>query len=410
MSKKIIVWSLLGLLLAVPASAQNPNMLVPSPQTAGALSSGSCTSNTNCAVWDITNNRSVTLQVSGTFSGTLTFEGTTDGTNWVSIQMMALGTGLPSTTTTTTGQFSLVNTGLVGIRARMTSYSSGTASVWAQLGQGGSIPIISAGSVLPSGGCVSWNGDTWLQRTAAGKLGISGASCGGANNGTLSLGVVLVGDGTAAAPSYSFTNYTNLGLYVPSANVLGVSVGGTGRWAFNSSGTFYPILDGSYDLGSPSQRPDRIYSTKFTSRIASGNGGTAGNRSHANISIGTMGTHNDIGQITFGYASDGSSTYQPVALYAKTVSASGSTKASFNIAIRNATTDTAPTTAWGIDPWGSVGKAGQTYASLSAPSLGYGYAVVTDSNTAVWGATIAGGGSNVVLAFYNGTNWTVAAK
>lgn len=34
---------------------------------------------------------------------------------------------------------------------------------------------------------------------------------------------------------------------------------------------------------------------------------------------------------------------------------------------------------------------------------------VTDSNTATWGATIAGGGSNHVLAYYNGTNWTVAA-
>jgi len=32
---------------------------------------------------------------------------------------------------------------------------------------------------------------------------------------------------------------------------------------------------------------------------------------------------------------------------------------------------------------------------------------VTDSNTATWGATIAGGGANNVLAYYNGTNWTV---
>lgn len=36
-------------------------------------------------------------------------------------------------------------------------------------------------------------------------------------------------------------------------------------------------------------------------------------------------------------------------------------------------------------------------------------ACVTDSNTATWGATIAGGGANNVLAFFNGTNWTVAA-
>jgi hypothetical protein len=35
---------------------------------------------------------------------------------------------------------------------------------------------------------------------------------------------------------------------------------------------------------------------------------------------------------------------------------------------------------------------------------------VTDSSTNTWGATISGGGSNHVLAYYNGSNWTVAAK
>lgn len=32
---------------------------------------------------------------------------------------------------------------------------------------------------------------------------------------------------------------------------------------------------------------------------------------------------------------------------------------------------------------------------------------ITDSNTATWGATVAAGGANNVLARYNGTNWTV---
>jgi hypothetical protein len=35
---------------------------------------------------------------------------------------------------------------------------------------------------------------------------------------------------------------------------------------------------------------------------------------------------------------------------------------------------------------------------------------VTDSTTNTWGATITGGGANKVLAYWNGTNWTVAAK
>jgi hypothetical protein len=48
------------------------------------------------------------------------------------------------------------------------------------------------------------------------------------------------------------------------------------------------------------------------------------------------------------------------------------------------------------------------FASLGAPTAG-SFAYCSDSNTATWGATIAGGGSNKVLAFFGGTNWTVFA-
>lgn len=61
-----------------------------------------------------------------------------------------------------------------------------------------------------------------------------------------------------------------------------------------------------------------------------------------------------------------------------------------------------------IETTGAIGVQGVAFSALSAPGLGYGYAVVTDSNTATWGASIAGGGSNKVLAFYNGTAWKVA--
>jgi len=53
-----------------------------------------------------------------------------------------------------------------------------------------------------------------------------------------------------------------------------------------------------------------------------------------------------------------------------------------------------------------VPKSG-TYANRpGSPATGTIYNV-TDSNTAIWGATIAGGGANNVLGRYNGTNWTV---
>lgn len=54
----------------------------------------------------------------------------------------------------------------------------------------------------------------------------------------------------------------------------------------------------------------------------------------------------------------------------------------------------------------------QTFASLpaAAAALKGAMATVSDSTTVVWGATITGGGANPVLAFCNGTNWTVAGK
>lgn len=51
----------------------------------------------------------------------------------------------------------------------------------------------------------------------------------------------------------------------------------------------------------------------------------------------------------------------------------------------------------------------RAFASLPAPSaaLEGTVAAVTNSTTATWGAVIAGGGANHVLAYCDGTNWTV---
>lgn len=53
-----------------------------------------------------------------------------------------------------------------------------------------------------------------------------------------------------------------------------------------------------------------------------------------------------------------------------------------------------------------------TFSSLPAASSSIqgAIAAVTDSTTSSWGTTITGGGANKVLAYCNGTNWTVAGK
>jgi hypothetical protein len=53
-----------------------------------------------------------------------------------------------------------------------------------------------------------------------------------------------------------------------------------------------------------------------------------------------------------------------------------------------------------------------TFAGLAACSSATQgrTAAVTDSTTNTWGATITGSGSDSVMAYCDGTNWTVAAK
>jgi hypothetical protein len=51
-----------------------------------------------------------------------------------------------------------------------------------------------------------------------------------------------------------------------------------------------------------------------------------------------------------------------------------------------------------------------TFSSLPASPTEGMLAGVSDSATNTWGATITGGGSFHVLAYYDGAQWTVAAK
>lgn len=50
---------------------------------------------------------------------------------------------------------------------------------------------------------------------------------------------------------------------------------------------------------------------------------------------------------------------------------------------------------------------GTLYAALPVVPEAGGLAYITDSTTAAWGAAVAGGGANKVLAWHNGTAWKV---
>ena len=72
----------------------------------------------------------IVYQILGTWSGTITWYATQDGsTTDYAIQATPLGTGTAATTTTTNGIFRIDASGLIDVFAKMTSYSSGTATL-----------------------------------------------------------------------------------------------------------------------------------------------------------------------------------------------------------------------------------------------------------------------------------------
>lgn len=64
-------------------------------------------------------------------------------------------------------------------------------------------------------------------------------------------------DGTAAAPTFSFSSSGNSdnGMFLSSANALGFSTAGVERWIINSSGALNPLVNNTYDIGNGSVNP-----------------------------------------------------------------------------------------------------------------------------------------------------------
>jgi len=82
----------------------------------------------NGAAMDVGGLALVAVQVTGTFSATITFEGTIDGTNWVSLLARDVASGAAATTATAAGIYQVPCSGLSQIRARISAYTSGSVT------------------------------------------------------------------------------------------------------------------------------------------------------------------------------------------------------------------------------------------------------------------------------------------
>lgn len=102
---------------------------------------------------------SVALQITGTFVATVQFEGTVDGTNWFSVDALAIAVGTVANSATAVGQWFIQASGLLKVRARCSAYTSGTVVVSLEGGAAGSLVFAMKGG--------TWTVDTELPAAAA---------------------------------------------------------------------------------------------------------------------------------------------------------------------------------------------------------------------------------------------------
>lgn len=126
-----IAWLVASLVLCLVETVQ--------AQTATAITTTVCPG-AGCVLTGTQGLGTVGLQVTGTFSGTLSFTGTLDGTTFVAVLCTPYGSTTAVTTATSTGAWSCMVAGLRQFRVAFTSFSSGTANISTQttMAKGGS--------------------------------------------------------------------------------------------------------------------------------------------------------------------------------------------------------------------------------------------------------------------------------
>jgi hypothetical protein len=124
-------------LVVVAGLGSSPAAQSPVLGTKPISASGACVEgggSPTCAIFSVDGIAVVIVDVRGTFTGTITFETTSQGSTWDTARAFTRATGAVVTTATAPGQFVLMNPGALSIRARGTAWTSGTATIVATRG------------------------------------------------------------------------------------------------------------------------------------------------------------------------------------------------------------------------------------------------------------------------------------
>ena len=154
----------------------------------------------NAITYQLNNQGVFGVQVSGTFTGTLVFEATTDGTNYFPINGVQSGSGTLVSGTTTTGQYRINTSGYYIVRVRCSITGTGTAVIGYVASALSN--VITLAEPLPPGansvGTIGLN----VGSNIVGKFGIDQTTP-GTTNGVQIIGALPAGANTIGSVSVS---------------------------------------------------------------------------------------------------------------------------------------------------------------------------------------------------------------
>lgn len=99
-----------------------------SPATRASLTATTCPG-VGCVTLGVSGLAHVAIQITGTFTGTVTFEASIDGITYVALNMTPPNSVTPATTATAAGLWTGNVGGLAIVRARCSAYTDGTIVV-----------------------------------------------------------------------------------------------------------------------------------------------------------------------------------------------------------------------------------------------------------------------------------------
>ena len=200
---------------------------------------------------------SVTLQITGTFVGTITIEGTVDDTNWVALACMNLNTRAVATTATAPAILNTLAAGLSQIRARVSAFTSGTITVTG-IATSAAVIVMPLTTDLEIGGVAPQLDDT--DKLAVSLYG-KGSAAGDTAVATTSAGAQIVAAGASTNLDGDGQAQTVIGLrsdqgtehFVGIANYLYNGSSGWNRQRNNVEATLLASAARTADTQSPDQ-------------------------------------------------------------------------------------------------------------------------------------------------------------